>query len=114
MLTHSYICTDEWLTEEGHVLEPEITDRHPNIFLVLCGHAREVHRRVKTYEDGRVLTAVMYNLQGESYYSNGYCVIMQFDPVERSISFTHYSPLFDDYNYYDDPSVETFVLENAY
>ena len=68
----------------------------------------------KTYEDGRVFTAIMYNLQLDRKKGAGYCTLLTFDPLTRSISFTSYSPYFDDYNYLDDPRKETFVLENAF
>ncbi len=66
------------------------------------------------HEDGTTYHAVMYNMQAEKRKASGYCMLVTFDPVTRSISFTSYSPVFDDYNYLDDPTKETFVLVNAY
>ncbi len=114
ILTHNYLYNDGKQSEEGVRLEKEIISRHSNVRLLLCGHHKGIRRLDKTYEDGRVFTAIMYNLQLDRKKGAGYCTLLTFDPLTRSISFTSYSPYFDDYNYLDDPRKETFVLENAF
>ena len=57
----------------------------------------------------------MFNLQDETdRRTSGYCMLVTFDPLSRTISFTSYSPVFDDYNYFLNTSVETFTLEDAF
>ena len=80
---------------------------------MLCGHHRGIRRLTKTYPDGHSFTAVMYNLQADRKNANGYCVLLTFDPMTGNISFTSYSPVFDDYTCID-PKDETFTIENAY
>ena len=61
-----------------------------------------------------MVNMVEYNFQDWGNRGIGYCVIITFDPITRNISFTDYSALHDDYNYYENTSRETFVLENAF
>lgn len=115
ILTHGYLYNNGKPNDIGIALEKEIISRHPNVRLLLCGHHRRARRQQIVYEDGRTFTAVMFNLQEEKKRpAIGYCMLVTFDPVTRAVSFTSYSPYFDDYNYYEDPANETFVLENAY
>ena len=115
ILTHSFLYNDGYYSSEGEKLERDLISKHPNIRLLLCGHHKGIRKLQNVYEDGeRTFTAIMYNLQLDKKKGTGYCTLMTFDPMTRSISFTSYSPFFDDYNYLDDPKQETFVLENAY
>ncbi|MBQ1820834.1 MAG: metallophosphoesterase [Clostridia bacterium] len=115
ILTHNYLYNNGLMSVEGERLEKDIISRHPNVVLLLCGHHKGVKRWQKTYEDqDRTFTAIMYNLQLDKQKGIGYCTLMTFDPLTRSISFTSYSPYFDDYNYSKKESEETFVLENAF
>ncbi len=115
ILTHNFLYNDGYYSTEGLKLENDLISKHPNIRLLLCGHHKGIRKLQTVYEDGeRTFTAIMYNLQLDKKKGTGYCTLMTFDPITRSISFTSYSPFFDDYNYLDDPNQETFVLENGY
>ena len=100
-------------TVPGTYLLDNVISKHSNVRLLLCGHHRGVRRWSQTYEDGRTFEAVMYNLQAENK-SLGYFMLLTFDPLERTISFTSYSPYYDDYNYYQKNEIETFTIEKAY
>lgn len=115
ILTHNYLYNNGLLSKDGEKLERELISRHANVRLLLCGHHKGIRRLQTAYENGnRLFTAVMYNLQLDKENGTGYCTLMTFDPVSRSISFTSYSPYFDDYNYLNNPEKETFVLENVF
>lgn len=114
ILTHSYLYNDGNETKDGLKLKKQLIDPHPNVRLLFCGHHKGARRLTNTYKDGRTFTAVMYNLQADRKKSNGYFVLITFDPLTRNVSFTSYSPVFDDYNFYDKTDKETFTLENAY
>ena len=114
ILTHAYLDNNKLESHSGMKLRKEVISRHPNVRLILCGHHKGAVRVERTHEDGTTYHAVMYNLQAEKQKASGYCMRITFDPVTRNISFTSYSPVFDDYNFMDDPSQETFVLENAF
>ncbi len=113
IVTHSFLYNDGNESADGLALEKAVLDRHSNVILVLCGHHRDIRRLTKTYPDGHSFTAVMYNLQADRKKSSGYCELLTFDPMTGKISFTSYSPVFDDYNCID-PKKETFTLENVY
>lgn len=114
IVTHGYL-DDASLIASGETLRKKVISKHTNVRLLLCGHRRGAVRTVTENEDGSTFAAVMVNLQDErEWNTTGYCMLVTFDPLSRSISFTNYSPVLDDYNYYNDPSKETFTLENAY
>ncbi len=115
ILTHGYLESNGSLVSENASLEKNVISKHANVRLLLCGHSRGTCRTETVYEDGRTFAAVMVNLQNEDRGKTaGYCMLVTFDPLTRAISFTSYSPVYDDYNYYYDTRKETFTLENAY
>jgi hypothetical protein len=118
ILTHEFLYNDGLPSDVvGTRLKREIIDKYPNIRLVLCGHAKGARRYQVTYEENgsilREFTAVLNNFQ-HIKEALGYFNLLTFDPVTHSISFTAYSPYLDDYNFLEDESLETFVIENAY
>lgn len=114
ILTHEFLYNNGIPTGNvGNWIEQEVIAKHPNVRLLFCGHHKGVKRWTKTYEEDRTFTAIMYNLQSEEK-AYGYCTILTFDPMAHTLSFTSYSPYFDDYNYYPKTDIETFVLENAF
>ena len=114
VLVHSFLTDKGGLTANGKTLEKELLSVYPNLCLVLCGHNDGSVRWEKTYEDGHRVNALLYNFQDDKKWGLGYIRILTFDPLDRSIHVTTYSPWFDDYNYFKDASKDTFVLENAW
>ena len=114
LLIHSFLKDNGALTGTGKTLERELLSVYPSIFLVLCGHNDGSVRWVGEYEDGHTVNALLYNFQDDKKYGLGYLRILTFDPADRSIHVTTYSPWFDDYNYFKDESKDTFTLENAW
>ena len=115
LLVHSYLEDNGTLTENGRLLEQEIVSVSPNVRLILCGHKDGSVRRQQTYDDGtRTVNAILYNFQDDKKNGLGYLRILTFDPVDRSLSVTTYSPYLDDYNYYSTVSKDTFAIPNAF
>ena len=114
VLVHSFLTDKGGLTANGKTLEKELLSVYPNLCLVLCGHNDGSVRWAKEYEDGHRVNALLYNFQDDKKWGLGYIRILTFDPLDRSIHVTTYSPWFDDYNYFKDASKDTFVLENAW
>ena len=104
LLVHSFLTDKGGLTGTGN----------PNIRLVLCGHNDGSARWQKTYEDGHTVNALLYNFQDDKKWGLGYLRILTFDPLDRSLHVTTYSPWFDDYNYYKDETRDTFTLADAW
>ena len=114
LLVHSFLTDKGNLTGTGKNLEKELLSVYPNLRLVLCGHNDGSVRWQRDYEDGHRVNALMYNFQDDKKYGLGYIRILTFDPADRSLFVTTYSPWFDDYNYYKDESKDTFTLTEAW
>ena len=114
LLVHSFLTDKGNLTPMGRILESELLAPCPNVKLVLCGHNDGSVRWEKAYEDGHTVNALMYNFQDDKKYGLGYLRILTFDPLDRSLHVTTYSPWFDDYDYQKDTEQDTFTLENAW
>ncbi len=114
ILVHSFLTDRGGLTGTGKNLERELLSVYPGICLVLCGHNDGSVRWHKEYEDGHGVNALLYNFQDDKKYGLGYLRILTFDPADRSLHVTTYSPWFDDYNYFKDETKDTFTLENAW
>ena len=114
LLVHSFLTDKGGLTPMGRTLEAELLSTCPNLRLVLCGHNDGSVRWAREYEDGHRVNALLYNFQDDKKHGLGYLRILTFDPADRSLHVTTYSPWFDDYNYYKDETRDTFTLENAW
>ena len=118
ILTHSFLDNDPysgvWPTTAGSRLERSVLSRHPNVRLLLCGHRSGAVRWEQIYEDGRVFTAIMFNMQENRTDGVGACTLLTFYPAGRSITVTSYSPYLDIYYPYDGSEQTSFTLENAY
>ena len=114
LLVHSFLTDKGGLTGTGKNLERELLSAYPGIRLVLCGHNDGSVRWEKAYDDGHRVNALLYNFQDDKKYGLGYLRILTFDPEDRSLSVTTYSPWFDDYDYYNDAGRDTFTLTEAW
>lgn len=89
---------------------------NPNVRYVLCGHRHGLRHIEETYDDDkdgtpeRTVQAIMVDYQALPNGGDGYFMLLTFDPVKRTVSKTSYSPVLDDYNYFDDESIETFTM----
>lgn len=114
ILVHSFLNDDGSLSTNGRRVEKAILRVSPNVRLVLCGHNDGSARWSKTYGDGHIVNAMMYNFQDDKKNGLGYARILMFNPKTRNIAITTYSPYLNDYNYYRDASRDTFTLYNAW
>ena len=114
LLIHSFLKDNGSLTATGRLLDQELLSPCPNLRLILCGHNDGSARWEKGYEDGHRVNALLYNFQDDKKGGLGYLRILTFDPVDRSLSVTTYSPWFDDYNYWADEARDTFTLADAW
>ena len=114
LLVHSFLTEQGGLTGTGKTLEEALLAGNPNVRLGLCGHNDGSARWERTYEDGHRVNALMYNFQDDKKNGLGYLRVLTFDPKDRSLYVTTYSPWFDDYDYYKDTSRDTFLLEGAW
>lgn len=114
VVTHCYIGHNAAFSDRGKKLEKEIIALCPNVRLVLSGHYHTTARLEKTYEAGHTVAAMVYDFQDEGEKGMGYLRFLTFDPADRSLQVTSYSPWLDSYQYHRDESIDNFILENAW
>jgi 3',5'-cyclic AMP phosphodiesterase CpdA len=89
---------------------------NPNVRYVLCGHRHGLRHVEEMYDDDkdgvkeRTVQAIMVDYQALPNGGDGYFMMLTFDPVNRTVTKTSYSPVLDDYNYFQDESIETFTM----
>lgn len=116
VLTHHYLAIEKVPMEQDAELMRGVIARHPNVRYVLCGHMHALQRETEYFDDNgdgtpeRGVQAIMADYQGFDHGGEGYIVLLTFDPEQREIRVTSYSPVHDDYNYYGDASRETYTL----
>lgn len=90
--------------------------QNPNVRYVLCGHKHGIKHVEEQYDDDgdkvadRTVQAIMVDYQGLPNGGEGYLMLLTFNVVDRTVSITSYSPVLDDYNYNEDPSIESFTM----
>ncbi len=99
--THSCLNVNEPNAEGKHVWE-HFVRKHPNIFLVLCGHL-SVGRRVARGDHGNLVHEVLANYQGHDNGGNGWLRLLRFHPSENRIEVRTYSTLLNRYMKEGDP-----------
>lgn len=116
LVAHYYLDFDGAMRGEGKHLFRNVVMQHENVKYVLCGHRHRVLHRIQDVDvefdrivDRRVY-AFMNDYMGYADGGGGYILLLTFDPVKREIRVTSYSPVRDDFNYFDDETVETFSL----
>lgn len=114
LLVHSFLNDDGSLSTNGRRVEKAILSKSPTVRLVLCGHNDGSARWSRTYGDGHVVNAMMYNFQDDKKYGLGYARILMFNPSTRNIAVTTYSPYLNDYNYYRKAEKDTFTIYDAW
>ncbi|MCL2670750.1 MAG: metallophosphoesterase [Clostridiales bacterium] len=114
ILIHSFLLADGMPTGGGERLEA-LFAAHPNLRLLLCGHMYGEAKWRKSYPAGHTVTALLFNLQEEHRNGEGlgYLRILTIDPATGNLSVVTYSPVLDDYNFYDD-DVDSFILEGIF
>lgn len=108
LLVHSYFDSDCTLTDQGQLLYDSVVLRNPNLYMVLCGHrynSRCIPAAVDDDGDGaadRTVLQMICNYQAAGFVGgDGYLRLMQVDEAAGEIRFYNYSPLHDDFVYYD-------------
>ncbi len=103
IITHSYLKKSAAYTTQGRVIFEKIVKASPNVFLVLCGHCRDISERTEELDDDgdgqpdRTVYAILSNFQGSRAGGGGYMRLMNFG--ESEIKLTTYSPYYDSSEY---------------
>lgn len=114
LLTHSYIRRRGGFTVQGRVIYENIVLPSENLLLVLCGHCRELSRRVDELDtdgDGetdRRVYALLTNFQAARNSGDGYIRMLNFRRDE--ICACTYSPILNSYEYGNGQTVDIIPL----
>lgn len=116
LCAHSYFNTDLSLSDDGVMLKEHLVDKCPNLYMVLCGHrynSAVVPYSVDDDRDGspdRTVLQMISNYQAIGPSSapvrtggDGYIRLLEIDETAGTLKYKTYSPLLDDYSYFDDP-----------
>lgn len=108
LCVHSYFDTDCTLTTQGRRLYDSVVLQNPNLYMVLCGHrynCRCIPAAVDDDGDGvadRTVLQMICNYQAAGFVGgDGYLRLLQVDEAAGEIRLYNYSPLHDDFVYYD-------------
>lgn len=121
LLFHGYIQSGGGFTVIGKQMFEQVVVPNPNVRLILSGHqSGYTGFRVDELDDtgdgvpGRIVHAMMYNYQDAPAWQAGQIRILHFDPADRSLTVTTYSP-FTGYSYPDNNHGNAvFTIEDAF
>ena len=114
ILTHSYIKRLTGYTTQGKTIYEQIIKPSENVLMVLCGHCRELSRRVDEVDgdgDGlpdHTVYSILTNFQGAKNGGDGYMRFLLFRRDE--ICIYTYSPILDTYEYGRGQTVDIIPL----
>ncbi|MBA4348113.1 MAG: hypothetical protein C0413_04605 [Clostridiales bacterium] len=117
LIAHWYLelREDTELIADAKLLH-RVVAANPNIRYVLCGHRHGLRHVEEMYDDDqdgtpeRTVQAIMVDYQALPNGGDGYLMLLTFNVVDRTVSITSYSPVLDDFNYYEDETLETFTM----
>ena len=119
---HDYFKTDLSLSSDGQRFYDQVVAKCPNVYLVLCGHRYNIAARPAFFDDDgdgapeRTVYQLIGNYQAAGKEGgNGYMRFIQVDEVLGEMRIYSYSPVLDDYVYYDDPKhqAEEYAVDPA-
>mgnify|MGYP001321506860 CR=1 FL=1 len=116
LLAHWYLELNDDPFEADSQRLHDVVAANPNVRYVLCGHRHGLKHTAEEYDDNadgtpdRTVQAIMVDYQALPNGGDGYLMLITIDPVVREFRITSYSPLLDDYNYFDDESLETYTM----
>jgi hypothetical protein len=108
---HDYYTKTQTLSEDGKMWYDRIVKRTPNLYMVLCGHKYGAYCFPEEFDDDgdgkkdRTVYQMLFNYQASlKDGGGGYLRLMQINEAENTLHMLTYSPVFDDFNRFDDPS----------
>ena len=117
LIAHWYLELKEGeeLIADSKLLHSVVAE-NPYVRYVLCGHRHGLRHVEETYDDDkdgtpeRTVQAIMVDYQALPNGGEGYFMLLTFNVVDRTLSITSYSPVRNDFNYYEDESLESFTM----
>ena len=110
LCVHDYYTKTLELSEDGQKWHDRVVAKTPNLYMVLCGHKYGAYCIPETFDDDgdgredRTVYQMMFNYQASlKDGGGGYLRLMQIDERQGTLHMMTYSPVFDDFNRFDDP-----------
>lgn len=108
---HDYYTKTQTLSEDGKRWYDSVVRCTPNVYMVLCGHKYGAYCFPEDFDDNgdgtpdRTVYQMLFNYQASLRDGGGgYLRLMQINAAEGTMHMLTYSPVFDDFNRFDDPS----------
>lgn len=117
LCVHSYMDAKGKLTTDGKQLLPNVVEKNPNVWLVLCGHMHGIYHSTVLFDGDRDGTAertvyqLLFDYQDGKRGGNGYICLLGFDEDNGVLHVQTYSPYLGDSCYCDDGNAkEDFTI----
>ena len=111
LCVHDYFETDLSLSDAGALFYKDVVRRCPNLYMVLCGHRYNMACVPAEFDDDengitdRTVYQMLCNYQAAGTEGgSGYMRFLQVNESAGVIRMYSYSPLLQDYTYYDTPA----------
>ena len=108
---HAYLEYNATLSNMAQNVFDEIIATNDNVIMAIGGHYHGVAKRITpvTNSDGttRNVIEMLADYQGGPNGGDGYIRLLTFDPVEEVLDVVTYSPILDEYNFFE-PEIDSF------
>ena len=108
---HDYYTKTQTLSEDGKKWHDEVVKKTPNLYMVLCGHKYGAYLFPESFDDNgdgaedRTVYQMLFNYQASlKDGGGGYLRLIQINEADGTMHVMTYSPVFDDFNRFDDPN----------
>ena len=108
---HDYYTKTQTLSEDGKRWHDQVVKKTPNLYMVLCGHKYGSYCFPESFDDDRdgredrTVYQMLFNYQASLFDGGGgYLRLLQINETEGTMHALTYSPVFDDFNRFDDPN----------
>ena len=108
---HDYYTKTQTLSSDGKKWYDRVVKKAPNLYMVLCGHKYGAYCFPESFDDNkdgktdRTVYQMLFNYQASlDDGGGGYLRLMQINEADGTMHVLTYSPVFDDFNRFDDPN----------
>lgn len=110
---HDYFKTNLTRSDDGERFYDQVVSQCPNLYMVLCGHRYNIACVQDQFDDDgdgvpeRTVYQMIGNYQAAGQEGGGgYMRFLQIDEAAGRMRVYSYSPVKDDYRYYDEPGAQ--------
>ena len=108
---HDYYTKTQTLSNAGKKWYSSVVKQSPNLYMVLCGHKYGAYCFPESFDDDgdgkkeRTVYQMLFNYQASLRDGGGgYLRLIQINEADGTMHVMTYSPVFDDFNRFDDPN----------